>query len=163
MLSLLRLKECTVEIEQFNYSMWLCTILACFSSFLIYLLSYPLYLKILNFLHYFFYNSNIVWWTHTFCSNGAAHPSYINSVKYLWYIFWQLWYTAIQIKNHSNSICSQSSRCENMNGATPINYHLKSEVSIVLHCHLGSTCYTAMRIKNLQNVPLQSKKPQWNT
>ena len=29
-----------------------------------------------------------------------------------------------------------------------INYHLKSEVSITLHCRLCSTCYTAVRIKN---------------
>ena len=36
-------------------------------------------------------------------------------------------------------------------GATPpsyINYHLKSEVSITLHCWLCSTHYTAVRIKN---------------
>ena len=30
-----------------------------------------------------------------------------------------------------------------------INYCLKSEVSITLHCQLCSTCYTAFRIKNL--------------
>ena len=29
-----------------------------------------------------------------------------------------------------------------------INYHLKSEVSITLHCQLCSTCYTAVRITN---------------
>ena len=29
-----------------------------------------------------------------------------------------------------------------------INYCLKSEVSITLHCRLCSTCYTAVRIKN---------------
>ena len=29
-----------------------------------------------------------------------------------------------------------------------INYHLKSEVSITLHCRLCSTSYTAVRIKN---------------
>ena len=31
---------------------------------------------------------------------------------------------------------------------TYINYHLKSEVSIMLHCWLCSTRYTAVRIKN---------------
>ena len=37
------------------------------------------------------------------------------------------------------------------NGATRlsyINYHLKSEVSIMLCCQLCSTCYTAVRIEN---------------
>ena len=37
------------------------------------------------------------------------------------------------------------------NGATHpsyFNYHLKSEVSITVHCLLCSTCYTAVRIKN---------------
>ena len=29
-----------------------------------------------------------------------------------------------------------------------INYHLKSEVSIMLHCQLCSTHYTALQIKN---------------
>ena len=29
-----------------------------------------------------------------------------------------------------------------------INYHLKSEVSIMLRCQLCSTCYTALQIKN---------------
>ena len=30
-----------------------------------------------------------------------------------------------------------------------INYCLKSELSITLHCRLCSTCYTAVQIKNL--------------
>ena len=37
------------------------------------------------------------------------------------------------------------------NGTAPpgyINYHMKSEVSIMLRCRRGSTCYTAVRIKN---------------
>ena len=29
-----------------------------------------------------------------------------------------------------------------------INYHVKSEASITLHCQLCSTCYTAIRIEN---------------
>ena len=33
-------------------------------------------------------------------------------------------------------------------GAVPINYHLKSEVSIALCCQLCLTCYTAVQIKN---------------
>ena len=32
--------------------------------------------------------------------------------------------------------------------ASAINYHLKSEVSIMLHCQLCSTCCTALQIKN---------------
>ena len=32
--------------------------------------------------------------------------------------------------------------------APAINYHLKSEVSITLHCQLCSTRYTALQIKN---------------
>ena len=38
-----------------------------------------------------------------------------------------------------------------------INYHLKSEVSIMLCCQLYSTRYTAIRIKNCLKAPLQSK------
>ena len=34
------------------------------------------------------------------------------------------------------------------NGVVHPNYCLKSEVSITLHCHLCSTCYTVVQIKN---------------
>ena len=34
------------------------------------------------------------------------------------------------------------------NGAVHLNYHLKSEASIMLRCQLCSTHYTAVRIKN---------------
>jgi len=38
--------------------------------------------------------------------------------------------------------------CTQVKGATPINYHLKSEVSITLHCQLCLTGYTAVKICN---------------
>ena len=38
--------------------------------------------------------------------------------------------------------------CALVNCATPFNYHLKSKVSIALHCQLGSTYYTVIKIKN---------------
>ena len=34
-----------------------------------------------------------------------------------------------------------------VNGDMPINYCQKSEVTIMLRCHLGSTCYTAVQTK----------------
>ena len=37
-----------------------------------------------------------------------------------------------------------------------INYRLKSEVSITLHCQLCSTCFTAFGSRTVRNVPLQS-------
>ena len=33
-----------------------------------------------------------------------------------------------------------------------VNYCLKSDVSIMLHCQLCSTCYTALRIKNCSKI-----------
>ena len=62
---------------------------------------------------------------------------------------WQLCstrYTAFQIKNCSKSTPAIHTYC----AADPsyINYHLKSVVSITLHCLLCSTRYTAVRIKN---------------
>ena len=39
-----------------------------------------------------------------------------------------------------------------------INYRLKSEVSIMLHCRLCSTCYTAVQIKNCSKSTSAIKK-----
>ena len=41
--------------------------------------------------------------------------------------------------------------CTLLNGAMPINYYLKSEVSVMLRCQLCSTHYTAVQIKNCSN------------
>ena len=60
-------------------------------------------------------------------------------------------YTAFRIKNCSESTSTIYAYSTKRNGATHpnfINYHLKSEVSITLHCWLCSTCYTAIQIKN---------------
>jgi len=52
-------------------------------------------------------------------------------------------------------LCYQSSHCKIceaprtlVNGAAPINYHLKSEIFNMLCCQLCSTHYTAVQIKN---------------
>ena len=47
-------------------------------------------------------------------------------------------------------LCNPCIPKERNGGVRPIyiNYHLKSEVSIMLHCQLCSTCYTAVGIKN---------------
>ena len=63
-------------------------------------------------------------------------------------------YVAFRIKNCSKSSSAihayQKKWCRTPQVAHPsyINYRLKSEVSITLHCWLCSTHYTAVRIKN---------------
>ena len=59
-------------------------------------------------------------------------------------------YIAFQIKNCLKSTSAiLAYRKKEMVPQTPAtNYHLKTEVSIMLCCRLCSTCYTAVRIKN---------------
>ena len=49
-----------------------------------------------------------------------------------------------QFKKH---LCNSRISKEKMSGCIN-DYHLKSEISIMLRCRLCSTCYTAVRIKN---------------
>ena len=46
------------------------------------------------------------------------------------------------------STCATSKERNDTTRSTYINYCLKNEVSIILHCQLCSTCYTALQIKN---------------
>ena len=60
-------------------------------------------------------------------------------------------YTAFRIKNCSKStsaIHAYTKRKKWCRVPSYINYHLKNEVSITLHCLLCSTRYTAVQIKN---------------
>ena len=56
------------------------------------------------------------------------------------------------------SVTLQIVPCAPVNGAININYRLKSEVPIVLHHQLGSTCYTQQyESKTFRKAPLLSK------
>ena len=59
-------------------------------------------------------------------------------------------YTAVRIKNCLKN--TSATHAYRKKGLVPrpsyINYHLKSKVSITLHCWLCSTHYTAVQIKN---------------
>ena len=82
-------------------------------------------------------------------------PSYINEVKYL-LRFVISYFPSVTQHYESKTIRkaplqSTHTASKERNGvARPsyINYHLKSEISIVLRCQLCSTLYTAVRIKN---------------
>ena len=105
----------------------------------------------------FFANNYYDWWTHAYCIwNGAVHPSYINyclKSEVFITLCCQLWstrYTAFWIKNcsKSNSAIHEYRKKEMMLHTPATDYHLKSKVSIMLHCQLCSTRYTAVQIKN---------------
>ena len=60
-------------------------------------------------------------------------------------------YSAVQIKNclkSTSAIHAYTERKKWCCRSSYINYHLKSEVSVMLRCQLCSTHYTAVRIKN---------------
>jgi len=68
-------------------------------------------------------------------------------------------YTAKQIKNCMKSTSvTKVANMKNTNGAVPLNYHLNSELSIMLHCLLYSTRYTAVQIRNHSVIKVATMK-----
>ena len=133
----------------YSHIIWTVTFLSLVQNFFLFPYTLYSYSKFcLLFCLLFANNNNFVWWTHTFHIKkySAMHPSYINNhlkVRYLLRIFdsstnWELF---------EKYLCNQGSHyklmvpCAPFNDAVSFNYHLKSEVSIVFPCQLGSTHY----------------------